>query len=272
LRKSQNKLDIGIISVFLTWSLIPILWLLGTSLKSELYVDTIPPHWIPNFDLTAYKKILENDAIQKTLTNSLIIAIGSTLLAIFCGSLAGFALGQLVTKRHIEFEFWILSSRLAPPIAIILPLFIGFQYFNLQDTLLALILAHAVMLIGLVTWILIETFRAIPKDIKDACEVDGCTEWQMFIKIMFPLARSSIIGIASLSFLLSWNEFFLSLVLSSSNSLTVQVLLYQSIGYQTFSLSQLAATSIIVLLPTLIVVSVFQKQLIQGLTFGSVKG
>ena len=272
MRKGKNKLDIGIISVFLTWSLIPILWLLGTSLKSELYVDSIPPRWIPNFDLTAYRKILENEAIQKTLTNSLIIAIGSTLLAIFCGSLAGFALGKLVTKRHIEFEFWILSSRLAPPIAIILPLFIGFQFFNLQDTLFALILAHAVMLIGLVTWILIETFRAIPREIQDACEVDGCTEWQMFIKIMLPLARSSIIGIASLSFLLSWNEFFLSLILSSSNSLTVQVLLYQSIGYQTFSLSQLAATSIIVLLPTLIVVSVFQKQLIQGLTFGSVKG
>jgi multiple sugar transport system permease protein len=272
MRRSKNKLDVGIISIFLAWALIPILWLIGTSLKSERFVQTVPPHLFPNFDLTAYRSILGNEAIQKTMTNSLIIAVGSTFLSIFCGSLAGVALGQLITKRHIEFEFWILSSRLAPAIAVVLPLFIAFQFFHMQDTLIGLILAHTVMLIGLVTWILIETFRAIPKEIQDACEVDGCTEWQMFRRIMFPLARSAVVGIASLSFLLSWNEFFLSLVLSSSHSLTVQVLLYQAIGYQTFSLAQLAATSVIVLLPTLIVVSVFQKQLIQGLTFGSVKG
>lgn len=272
MRKVKNKFDIFIVFTFIFISSLPLLWLLGTSLKSERYVQLIPPKVFPNFDFTAYKSILNNPSIQKTLGNSFLVAVGSTLIAVILGSLAAYALAFLTKKQHPEFEFWILSSRLAPAIAIVLPLFIVYQQLGIQDTQIGLVLAHSVMLIGLVTWILIETFRALPREIIDAGRIDGCSEWQMFIQVAFPLARAAIIGISSLSFLLSWNEFFMSLVLSSSNALTVQVLLYQSIGYQTFSLSQLSATSIIVLIPTLLVVSAFQKQLIQGLTFGSVKG
>jgi multiple sugar transport system permease protein len=89
---------------------------------------------------------------------------------------------------------------------------------------------------------------------------------------MLPLARTGIVGAATISFLLSWNEFFLSLVLTSSRALTVQVILYQAIGYQTFDLGQLAATSVVVLIPTILVVTLFQHQLVRGLTMGSVKG
>jgi multiple sugar transport system permease protein len=269
LRSSYDRI---VVAVFLLVSSAPFFWLVGTSLKSEDLVQQIPPRIIPNFELTAYKSIIQNESMQKTLTNSFVTATGATLLCITLGTMASFALINLSSKRHVEFEFWILSSRLAPVIAIVLPLFIVYQALGIQDTILGLVFAHSVMLIGLVTWILLETFRAIPSDVLDASEVDGCSNLQIFRLVVVPLSRSSIIGVASLSFLLSWNEFFLSLVLTSSDAMTVQVLLYQSIGYQTFSLSQLAATSVVVLTPTIVVVSLFQKQLIQGLTFGSVKG
>lgn len=260
------------LTIFSFWSLFPIYWLVSTSLKSEEFVESLPPRWIPDFNLRSYIEILKEDVIQTTLRNSLIVAISATLLAVTLGSLAGFALGQLATRKNKEFEFWILSSRMAPAVSVVLPYFIIYQVLGINDTLFGLILAHTLILVGLVTWILIETYRQIPKDILEAGQLDGCSYWQIFIKVMFPLARSGIIGGASISFLLSWNEFFLSLVLTSSNALTVQVVLFQAIGYQTFDLGKLAATSVIVLLPTVIVISFFQKQLISGLTFGSVKG
>jgi multiple sugar transport system permease protein len=260
------------LSLFVVWSLFPIYWLVGNSMKSEEFVERLPPRWIPDFNFSSYTAVLQDELIQRTLLNSLIVAVLATLVAVALGSLAGFALGQLSSTVSKEFEFWVLSSRMAPAVSVALPFFIIFQAIGINDTLLGLVLAHSLILVGLVTWILVETYRQIPKEIMEAAEIDGCSYWTVFSRVTLPLSRGGVIGAASLSLLLSWNEFFLSLVLSSSDALTVQVALFRSIGYQSFDLGKLAATSIIVVLPTVLIVSLFQKQLISGLTFGAVKG
>lgn len=260
------------LTLFSIWSLFPIYWLVSNSLKSPEFVERLPPRWFPDFNFSSYEAVLRDDLIQRTMLNSFIVALFATLIAVVLGSLTGFALGQLSKNTSKEFEFWVLTSRMAPAVSVALPFFIIFQAIGINDTLFGLILAHALILVGLVTWILVETYRQIPREIMEAAEIDGCSYWRVFVSVMLPLSKSGVIGAASISLLLSWNEFFLSLVLSSSQALTVQVALFRSIGYQTFDLGQLAATSVIVVLPTVLIVSFFQKQLISGLSFGAVKG
>lgn len=122
------------------------------------------------------------------------------------------------------------------------------------------------------TWILIETLRGVPHDLVESALLDGCSYASAFRRVMLPLAMPGIAGAASIAFLLSWNEFFFSLILSDANATTSPLALYQFVGFQTLDLGQLAAASCAVLVPTALVVGFFQKQLVSGLTMGAVKG
>jgi multiple sugar transport system permease protein len=145
---------------------------------------------------------------------------------------------------------------MAPPIAVAIPMFFLYTHAHLEDTLEGLTIAEVTTVVGIVTWIMIEAFRGIPMELTEAAEVDG----------------PGLVGAATIAFLLTWNEFLLALILTDTRAQTAPLALYQYIGYETFNLSQLAAASCIVLVPTVLVVAMFQKQLITGLTFGAVRG
>ncbi|MFV0406596.1 MAG: carbohydrate ABC transporter permease [Propioniciclava sp.] len=261
-----------VLGLFSVWTLFPIYWLFTTSLKAPNQVSAIPPVWIPALDISAYTTALSDPAIQSSLLNSALVAIGATAVSIGCGVLAAYALGNLTTKRAKNYEFWVLTSRMAPPVAVALPLFLIFQRTGLQDTILGLILAHVVLVVGMVTWILVETMRGLPDELLEAALLDGCTYASAFRRVMLPLASPGIVGAGSIAFLLSWNEFFLSLILSDTSARTGPLALYQFVGFQSLDLGQLAATSCAVLIPTALVVLFFQRQLVSGLTMGAVKG
>lgn len=260
------------LTVFGLWSLVPIYWLINTSLQSPTETTSLPPTWIPSFDISAYSTALANPALRSGLVNSLLTAIGATIISVGCGVGAGYALSHLAVGRTDRYEFWVLSSRMAPPIAVALPFFLMYRTFGLQDTTFGLILAHVVVVAGIVTWILVESFRAISKELLEAALVDGCGYGSAFRRVLLPLAAPGIVGAASISFLLSWNDFFLSLILTDTKATTAPLAVYQSVGFQNIDLGQLAATSTIVLIPTALVVGFFQRQLVSGLTMGAVKG
>lgn len=261
-----------VIALFAVWTLFPIYWLVSTSFKAPTEVSAIPPVWIPQLDISAYTTALSDPAIQASLLNSLLVAVGATALSLLCGVLAGYALGNLTHKRAENYEFWVLTSRMAPPVAVALPLYLIFARTGLQDTIPGLILAHVVLVVGMVTWILVETMRGLPAELLEAALLDGCSYASAFRRIILPLASPGVVGAGSIAFLLSWNEFFFSLILSDSRARTAPLALYQFVGFQSLDLGQLAATSSAVLIPTALVVLFFQRQLVAGLTMGAVKG
>jgi multiple sugar transport system permease protein len=260
------------LAVFLGWCLAPFYWLVNTSLQSPMETTSSPPTWIPNLDVSAYSTALQQPGLLAGLGHSFAVAVGTTVLAVSCGVFAGYGLGHLSLGRTDRYEFWVLSSRMAPPVAVALPLFLIYRTFHLQDTILGLILAHVVLVVGIVSWILTETFRALSRELLEAALVDGCGYGRAFFSVLLPLAVPGIVGAASIAFLFSWNDFFLALVLTDTAAVTAPLSVYQAIGFQNIDLGQLAATSVIVLVPTALVVGFFQRQLVSGLTMGAVKG
>jgi multiple sugar transport system permease protein len=259
------------ITVFLLWSLLPLYWLINTSLKAPTDTTSVPPRWLPSLDISAYTTALSDPGLRGGLLHSLYTAFGATIISVGCGLCAGFALTHLATRRTDRYEFWVLTSRMAPPIAVALPFFLMYRALHLQDTTIGLILAHVVLVAGIVTWILVETCRALSPQLLEAALVDGAGYGKAFTAILLPLAMPGVVGAASIAFLLSWNDFFLSLILTDTKAVTAPLSVYQAVGFQNIDLGQLSATSTIVLIPTALVVGFFQKQLVAGLTMGAVK-
>lgn len=272
MRRSASPAAWAGLVVFGLWSLLPLYWLINISLQSPTEVTSVPPTWIPSLDFSAYTSALSDPGLRSGLIHSLLTALGATVVSVLCGLGAGFGLTHLATGRTDRYEFWVLSSRMAPPIAVALPFFLIYQSTGLQDTTIGLILAHVVLVVGIVTWILVETFRGIPRELLEASLVDGCSYRKAFTSVILPMAMPGVVGAASIAFLLSWNDFFLALILTDTRAVTAPLSVYQAIGFQNLDLGQLAATSTIVLIPTALVVGFFQKQLISGLTMGAVKG
>jgi multiple sugar transport system permease protein len=261
-----------VLIVFLAATILPIYWLVATSLKSPLQTTQNPPVWFPQLDFSAYTTALQSSGLVDGLIHSLVVAFGATIISVACGAVAAYGMTHLAMKRMKNFEFWVLSSRMAPAVAIAIPFFLMFNTVGLDDTLIGLILAHVVLVIGVVTWILMETFRGLPGDLTEAALVDGCGYGRTFWSILLPLAAPGLVAAGSISFLLSWNDFFFALVLTSQDAATAPLAIYQAIGYQNIDLGQLSATSTIVLIPTVIVIALFQRQLVAGLTLGAAKG
>jgi multiple sugar transport system permease protein len=261
------------LGLFAVWSLFPIYWIISMSLKRPVDTLAVPPKFffVPVFD--AYVEAFSQAPLLVLFWNSMVVALGATAMGIAVGVLGGYALARFgLGRRQKDYEFWVLSTRMAPPVAVALPFFIIYQRFGLQDTLIGLILVHVVFVLGIVTWILLETFRGLPGELEEAALVDGCGRWSAFFRVMLPLAAPGIAGAAVISFLLSWNEFFFALILTNLNAKTAPVGLYNFIGFQAIELNQLAAASSALLLPALIIVAFFQRYLISGLTMGAVKG
>lgn len=265
-----NRCALG---VWIVFSLAPVYWLLHMSFQTRAGATASPPHWLwfvnPNFD--SYRQALGGTDLLLNLVNSAMVAFGVVALATLAGGLAAYALVRFPTRRQHHYVFWVLTTRMAPPLAIALPLYSLYNKIGLTDTVLGLILAHTVMIVGLVTWMLMETFRSIPVALEDAARVDGCSRFRVFVSISMPLARTGLVGAAVLSFLLSWNDFFVASVLTSEQAVTGPVGLYNFLGYGADEVNQLAAGAVTLLIPGFLVVWIFQRQLVRGLSFGALK-
>lgn len=187
------------------------------------------------------------------------------------GGLAAYPLAKFPTRRQHNYVFWVLTSRMAPPLAVVLPLYSIYNRIGLIDTLPGLILVEGALVVGLVTWMLMETFRSIPTALEDAARVDGCSRFSAFWHVSLPLARTGLVGAAVLSFLLTWNEFFVASVLTTDQAVTGPVALYNFLGYGAVDVNQLAAAGVMLVIPGFLVVWIFQRQLVRGLSFGALK-
>ncbi|MEU8626062.1 carbohydrate ABC transporter permease [Streptomyces sp. NPDC048669] len=259
------------LALFTLWTLFPVYWLISMSLKKPIDISAFPPKWIFEPVLDAYRQAFTEAPMRALLLNSLQVAVVATAIALAVGLLAAYALVHLRTHRARDYEFWVLSTRMAPPVAVALPFYLIYRHTGLLDTIWGLALMHVIVVIGIVTWILIETFNSLPRELLEAALVDGCSHWSAFRRVMAPLAVPGLVGAGVLSFLLSWNEFFFALILTSNHT-TAPVGLFNFVGFQSVNLGALAAAATMLLLPAFVIVLAFQKFLVKGLTMGAVKG
>jgi len=262
------------VSVLLVVTLFPLYWTVNTSLKPADETVTSPPTFVPeNPTLDGYVNVLfESDALS-ALLNSTVVSVGATLLALLIGVPAGYAYARNAGKvggKHTA--FWVLSIRMFPPIAPILPLFFLFRQLGLVDTFPAMILLYLTFNVPLVVWLMRSFFQDIPQAVEEAALIDGYSRFQAFYKVALPLVTPGLVATTLLVWVFSWNEFQFALVFARDSVQTYPPLIPTLVGGHATLWNQIAALSTLAMLPVIAISLLMQRRLIRGLTLGAVKG
>ena len=269
----QVLLWVGVAAI-VVFCLFPFYWLINTSLKSG--ADLSGAALLPPSPTSAnYTSIFEDTAFTNALRNSAIIAGSVTVLSLLIGSFAGYALARL----HLPFKFLILAIVLSistfPPIAIAAPVFELWTDIGLYNTYLGLILPSLAFGLPLTVFIMASFFHDIPRELEDAALVDGATRLQAFRKVVIPLAAPGVVTAGLLVFIFAWNEFLFAITLTSTpERRPVPAAIAFFTGSQQFEvpLGTISAASVVVTIPLIVLVLIFQRRIVAGLTAGAVKG
>ncbi len=256
------------------YCLFPFYWLINLSLKTgaDLSSNSLIP---PNPSLANYKAIFRNDDFVRALGNSVWVAGWTTLLAITIGSFCAYALARLRFKGKFFILGLVLAITTFPGIAIAAPLFKLWSNIGLFDTLTGLIIPDLTFALPLAIFILVSFFKEIPKDLEEAALVDGATYFQAFRKVVVPLAAPGMATAAILVFIGAWNEFLFAITLTSTpQARTVPAAIAFFTGATTFEvpIGTITAASVVISVPLIAMVLLFQKRIVAGLTAGAVKG
>lgn len=262
---------IGLI-ILLLFFLFPIIWMFFMSIKTRVDALAMPPKFIFQPTLANYISVFTNQKFIHGFYNSLIVGIFSLIIVLLVGVPASYALARYTFKHKKDIAFWILSTRMAPPIAVLIPFYLLFRTLGLTDTRFSLIITHITINLALVIWMMRSFLQDVPSDLEEAALIDGCTPMQSFIKIILPLCANGIIATSILGFVFSWNDLLFGLVLSGANAKTAPVFVANYISYQEIMWGQLCASGIIVTIPVIIFIGFVQRYLIRGLTLGAIKG
>jgi len=258
---------------------IPGLWIVLNSLRPTVEIMAKPPVWIPtelNFDhyVAMFSGVGEGGVpVLQYFTNSLIISVTSTLIAMLVGMAGGYAFARYKFKGKAVIFIGLMLTRAVPGVALSLPLFIVMAKTGLIDTHLGLILVYVSLNVPFTIWLIDGFFRQVPHELAEAAEIDGCTRWQAFWKVEFPVARAGVASAGIFAFLTSWNEYALASQLTRSTfSKTMPVGLRDFTSEFTINWGGMCALAVLMIIPALILTFLVQKHLIAGLTFGGVKG
>tara|TARA_B100000768_G_C11257499_1_gene367125 strand:- start:212 stop:1078 length:867 start_codon:yes stop_codon:yes gene_type:complete len=269
------------VTLFIAMSIIciPGLWIVLNSFRPTVDIMAKPPVWVPRgLNLDNYRAMFGGAGeggvpVMQYFTNSLIISCTSTIIALFVGMAGGYAFARFRFKGKNAIFVGLLLTRAVPGVALSLPLFIVMAKTGIIDTHFGLILVYVAMNVPFTIWLIDGFFRQIPPDLAEAAEIDGCTRWQAFWKVEFPVAKAGVASAGIFAFLTSWNEYALASQLTRSTfSKTMPVGLRDFTSEFTINWGGMCALAVLLIIPALILTFIVQKHLISGLTFGGVKG
>lgn len=269
--KLLKKLFLVTLAIALTvLNIAPLIWTFLTSFKTRLEIFTIPPVWVPaNVNWDNYEAIF--DKRLPNLENSIVVTAGSTVGVLLIAVPAAFALTVFAIKRKKDLELWILSTRMMPPIAAAIPLYLGIKDLGLYDTRLGLILIYIGFNLPFAIWMTTTFLRQLPREIFEAALVDGCNWPLVLVRIAVPLSVGGLSTVAIFTALFSWNELLLAIFLTSSNSKTFTVVLTEFVGQTNIVWELMAAGAVIQMIPIIILTFLAQRYIVAGLTMGAVK-
>jgi multiple sugar transport system permease protein len=252
----------------------PAVWILLTSLKTEVELVSKPITYLPhNPTLHNYVQAFTDQPLLKYLGNSFTVALLSTLASLLVAAFAAYAIARLNLKRRQLILTCIIASSMFPLVTLLVPIFETMRALNLLNTYSALVLPYIVLNLPVCTLVLVSFFQSIPKDLENAAMIDGCTRLGALWKVVVPLAAPGVFTAGILAFVNAWDEFLLALSLNSSAAMRtapVGITLYQ--GEFTFPWPIISAALIVTIVPVAILIAIFQERVVGGLTQGGLKG
>jgi ABC-type glycerol-3-phosphate transport system permease component len=270
----EKTLIYAVIAIYLFITLAPLMWVLSTSFKPNEEAINFPPKFLPDRPtIDNYLFVLTDSKLVLSLFNSLIVSLASTGLSVAVCALGGYAFARFEFKGKSLLMTTILGLFMIPLVINIIPLYIMLANVGLLNSLVGLVLTFQIIIIPLNIFLLKNYFETIPKELEEAALIDGCSKIRAFWHIIVPISVPGFVIAAILSFRFSWNEFVLPIVLSNKPDVMVfQVALYQFISLYRIDWGFLTAGINIALIPIVVLMLLFQKRMIKGMTLGAVRG
>ena len=272
----QKCITIGLLGLALILFMFPVLWMFLTSFKTESEYFSYPPVFIPkDFSFKNYFNAMafppDGRGGLQGLRDSLIISFATALVSVLIGAPAAYSLARFKIGGE-NLSFWILSTRMFPPVASALPLFLIFKHIRLLDTHLALIIANTIFNLPFVIWLLKGFFEDLPVALEEAARIDGCSFWGSFVRIALPLITPGLAVTTLFSFVFAWNEFMFALLLTRRSVRPLTIIVPSLVGGHEILWGEIAAIGTIAIIPGIALSLLLQRYLVRGLTLGALKG
>lgn len=265
-RKTYRGAFLGkvVVTCYLLVLYFPIYWMLTMAFKRRVDITSLPPRFVFQPVLSNFEWLFVHQNLAMPMLRSLYVTVISVSLALVLGAMAAYALARFRWPRQNDIEFWIVSTRMLPPVAVIMPYYTIFARLRLLDNISALAFTYLTLVLPLVTWLLLGFLRSIPKDIDEAALLDGCSPTQVFLHITVPIARSGIATAAVLAFIFTWSEFFFAFILTSVNqTLPVALGALTAVGLEV-KYGEMAAAGTLAAIPSLALAILVRRTLVSG--------
>lgn len=248
----------------------PLGWVVLSSLKTRLEIFVLPPKWIFYPTFQNYQDILHSDFMYQ-LKNSLLVAAISTGVSLVFGSLTAYGFSRYPIRGSDNILFWILSLRMLPPIAVVIPFYLLFRSLGLLDTTLALVLVYCIFNISFAIWVLKGFFDEIPIELEEAAKLDGYSPMQVFWRVSLPLVRPGLATTAIFCLIQSLNEFLVALTLTTRKAVTAPVGLAKLQTFLGTDWGRISAAAVIFMIPVVVFTIFVRNELIRGMSFGRMR-
>ena len=295
----HRALLFGASALFLAYVLAPVVWMVSSSFQPETEITSVPPHWIPhaptleNFraifttpeQTVTYEtrrrgdpatgKFIPSTAknLLPAMGNSLIVALAVVVLNLLVAVPAAYAMAKIRFRGRSASIYFMLTTRVIPDIALVVPFFLFIRKLGLLDNVLSLVITYLAITVPFSVFILLGYFESLPDELDKAARVDGCSRLQALVRVFLPLALPSLVAVTLFTFLTSWNEFLLALMFTQTPaSQTMPIIVASFTSDFTISFSFINAAGVLAVVPPVILAIVFERYIVSGLTAGAVKG
>lgn len=272
--RTQRVLGYVVLILFLLGILLPFVWMVVTSFKPNTEISAYPPTFLPqHFTLSHYQKTFGEFGFAVYIRNSLIVSLVSTFFVLLFASMAGFTVARLPIRAKTPLLVALLIISVFPPIAIITPLYMLLRMVGWLNSYQALIIPYTAFNLPFAIWILRNYFLQVPGALFEASKIDGASIWQTFYRIFLPLTTPGLFAAAVFTFVAAWTEFFMALVFNTAGQMrTIPVGIALFNGQFSVPYGDIFAGSVVSILPIIVLVIIFRKWIVSGLTAGAVKG
>lgn len=282
-RDSVSPLDRGtvwsrtavrvVLALALVWTVVPLLWMVLSSFKPDAAITSTTPQLLFEPTLTNYRDLFtgSND-LMPYLWHSVVAAGSSAVLSVVLGAPAGYGLARSRMRGKKHLSFWVISTRMAPIAAVVLPLFLMFRQAGLIDTLAGLVLAYLTFNLPFAIWLMSSFFAELPPALEESAQVAGCTRWQAFWHVSLPLTKPGLVTTFVLCLVFAWNDYAFALVFSGPHSQTLPIAASQLVTQSGIDWGQLTAIGTFVVVPMMLAGLAVRRWLVTGLTMGAVTG
>jgi len=270
-------------ALIVVWMLFPFYWAVNSSMKTEAQLQMTPATFVPRdpqtndiaVTLQNYGAVFRNESFVRGLVNSVIVAVSVTVLALMIGAFAAFALGKLRFRGKTPSLYLILAMTMFPQVAVLSGLYALITFLGISARP-SMIVTYMLFTLPFTVWVLTSFFRGLPLEIMQSAEVDGATPFQTFYMILLPLTMPALVTTGLLAFIAAWNEYLFALTFTSiepeARTVPVAIALFTGEIARQEPFGEIMAAGIVVSIPLVILVLIFQQRIISGLTAGAVKG